>query len=52
MPAALSSSVADALGDLPRFYFEHEADRDKEWDRMLKDGFMHIKAYEPPALKD
>ena len=25
MPAALSPSVADALGDLPRFYFEHEA---------------------------
>lgn len=33
-------------------YFEREADRDIEWERMLKDGYMHIKAYQPPALKD
>lgn len=33
-------------------YFEHEVERDMEWKRMLNDGYISLKAYQPPALKD
>ena len=33
-------------------YYDTEAARDSEWSKMLKDGYVCINEYEPPALKD